>query len=49
MPRSVKRKSEMANIAPDPILQAVRAARIENRSIRAFEDIRNFTESDIHY
>jgi hypothetical protein len=34
MPRSCKRKSEIANTAPDTVLRAVRAARIENRPTR---------------
>ena len=35
MPRTYKRKTERANIAPDTVLRAVRAVRIENRSIRS--------------
>ena len=35
MPRSQKRKAERANIAPDTILRAFRAVRIEKRSIRS--------------
>jgi hypothetical protein len=34
MPRTYERKTEMAIIAPDTVLRAVRAVRIENRSIR---------------
>jgi hypothetical protein len=34
MPRSCKRKSEMANTTADIVLRAVKSARIENRSIR---------------
>jgi transposase-like protein len=35
MPRTYKRKTERANTAPDTVLRAVRAVRIENRSIRS--------------
>jgi hypothetical protein len=35
MPRSCNRKDEKANIVPDTVLRAVRAVRIENRSIRS--------------
>jgi hypothetical protein len=39
MPRTYKRKTERANIAPDTVLQAVRAVRMENRSIRMSQGI----------
>jgi hypothetical protein len=39
MPRSCKRKSEISNIASDTVLRDVRTARLENRSIRSWQEI----------